>query len=145
VTVTLTAADNPDGTGVRELFYSINGTQFHSFGASVAIPIASEGINTIDFFAEDNAGNTEGLQSITVKLDKTAPVFTGVSRTPPNANGWNNTDVESSFTASDSLSVSPPVRRKSAALLSPRRVRTRLTPLLLLIWLETRHRRRGVT
>ena len=104
VTVTLTAADNPEGTGVREIFYSVNGTQFHSFGSSISIPVTSEGINTIDFFARDNAGNTEAAQSITIKLDKTAPVFTDVSRTPANSNGWNNTDVESSFTATDALS-----------------------------------------
>src|SRR5580765_8125169 len=60
VTVTLTSADDPDGTGVREMFYSVNGTQFHSFNSSVSIPVASEGVNTIDFFALDNAGNTEG-------------------------------------------------------------------------------------
>ena len=104
VTVTLTAADNPDGTGVREIFYSVNGTQFHSFASSVAIPVAAEGITTIDFFAVDYAGNTEPSQAVTIKLDKTAPVFTNVSRTPANANGWNKTDVESSFTATDELS-----------------------------------------
>jgi pectin methylesterase-like acyl-CoA thioesterase len=104
VTVTLTAADNPEGTGVRELFYSVNGTQFHSFNSSVSIPITSEGINTIDFFARDNAGNTEASQSLTIKLDKTAPEFTNVARTPANVNGWNNTDVEASFTATDALS-----------------------------------------
>jgi pectin methylesterase-like acyl-CoA thioesterase len=104
VTVTLTSNDNPDGTGVRELFYTINGTQFHSFNSSVSLTIASEGVNTIDFFARDNAGNTEASQSITIKLDKTAPVFTNLSRTPANANGWNNTDVEASFTATDALS-----------------------------------------
>jgi hypothetical protein len=104
VTVTLTAADNSDGTGVREIFYRVNGTQFHSLNSSVSIPVASEGINTIDFYARDNAGNTEASQSITIKLDKTAPVFTNVSRTPANLNGWNNTDVEASFTATDALS-----------------------------------------
>jgi pectin methylesterase-like acyl-CoA thioesterase len=104
VTVTLTSADNAEGTGVREIFYSINGTQFHSFGASVSIPVATEGTTTIDFFARDNAGNTETSQSVTIKLDKTAPVFTNVSRTPANANGWNNTDVEASFTATDPVS-----------------------------------------
>jgi hypothetical protein len=104
VTVTLTSADNAEGTGVREIFYRINGTQFHAFGSTISIPVTSEGINTIDFFARDNAGNVEASQSFTVKLDKTAPVFTDVSRTPANLNGWNNTDVESSFTATDAIS-----------------------------------------
>jgi pectin methylesterase-like acyl-CoA thioesterase len=104
VTVTLTSADNAEGTGVREIFYTVNGTQFHAFGSSISIPVTSEGINTIDFFARDNAGNIEASQSFTVKLDKTAPQFTDVSRTPANLNGWNNTDVESSFTATDALS-----------------------------------------
>ena len=43
VTVTLTAADNEDGTGVREIFYSVNGVQFHAFGSSVSTLVTTEG------------------------------------------------------------------------------------------------------
>ena len=104
VTVTLTSADNADGTGVREIFYSVNGTQFHSFTSPVLVSVTSEGTNTIDFFAQDNAGNAEASQSITIKLDKTAPTIEAVPDPAPNANGWNNADVTVSFNASDALS-----------------------------------------
>jgi hypothetical protein len=104
LTVTLNATDNEDGSGVRELFYTVNGTPLHALGSAVSIPVTTEGLITITFFARDKAGNSEAPQSLTVKLDKTAPSFSNLSRTAPNANGWNNTDVDSSFTATDSLS-----------------------------------------
>ena len=104
LTVTLNAADNEDGTGVRELFYTINGAEFHVFGAAASIAFVNEGVNTISFFARDKAGNTEAAQSVTIKLDKTAPLISSLTRTPANPNGWNNTDVVAAFTATDSLS-----------------------------------------
>jgi|GEM_PF-1249821 len=102
VTVTLNATDG-EGTGVSEIDYVLNGNNFHSFASSVAVPITNEGTSTITWFAKDKAGNNEAPQSLTLKIDKTAPAFT-TTRTPANANGWNNTDVETSFTASDALS-----------------------------------------
>jgi hypothetical protein len=102
-TVMLNASDG-EGTGVHEIIYSVNGSAFHSFGTSVSIPITVEGINTVTWFAKDKAGNSEPEQTVTVKIDKTLPVFTNNTRTPANGNGWNNTDVEASFTASDALS-----------------------------------------
>jgi hypothetical protein len=62
----------------------------------------------------DNAGTTytcsatsaggTATQSVTVKRDATAPVVT-VTRTPaPGADGWNETDVTVTWTASDALS-----------------------------------------
>jgi uncharacterized repeat protein (TIGR01451 family) len=52
----------------------------------------------------DAAGNTSTATSVTIKIDKTPPTITG-SRSPgPNANGWNNTNVTVSYSASDVLS-----------------------------------------
>jgi hypothetical protein len=39
-----------------------------------------------------------------VNIDKTAPLIEAVPNPLPNANGWNNTDVTVSFSASDALS-----------------------------------------
>jgi pectin methylesterase-like acyl-CoA thioesterase len=103
VIVTLNSTDG-EGTGVKEIDYSVNNTNFRSFGNSVEIPVTSEGITTVTWFAKDRAGNNEVTQTLTLKIDKTPPVFTNTSRTAPNANGWNNTDVEASFTATDNLS-----------------------------------------
>jgi pectin methylesterase-like acyl-CoA thioesterase len=103
VTVMLSSSDG-EGTGVREIDYTVNGNQFHSFGTSVQIPLTTEGINTVTWFAKDKAGNSEAANTVTVKIDKTAPEFTNNTRTPANGNGWNNTDVEASITAHDTVS-----------------------------------------
>jgi len=101
VTLTLNAADNDGGSGLRELLYSTGGAFAHVNGTTAVIPVTSEGTTTVVFYAKDQAGNTEAAQTVTVKLDKTAPVIGDVTRTTPNANGWNNTDVVASYTATD--------------------------------------------
>ncbi|MDP9388719.1 MAG: PxKF domain-containing protein [Actinomycetota bacterium] len=53
--------------------------------------------------AKDVAGNT-GTDSVTVKLDKTAPGITGAATTSPNANGWYSGSVAVRFTCTDGLS-----------------------------------------
>ena len=101
VTLTLAAADN-GGSGLREIAYSTGGAYTHVFGTtSVAIPFTSEGTTTVIFYAKDQAGNSEAAQTVTVKLDKTAPVIGNLTRTASNANGWNNTDVVAGYTATD--------------------------------------------
>jgi hypothetical protein len=94
VTVTLKATDE-DGSGVKEITYSINGGQpITTQGDLVQVPVTDEGENTIAYYATDNAGNIEQEQNITVKLDKTAPA---VSSTDPSNN---KTGVPSSTTVS---------------------------------------------
>ncbi len=104
VTVRLDAADNDGGSGLREITYSVNGAFAYATSPSVTIPVNVEGTTTITFHAADLAGNTGAAQSLTVKLDKTAPVVS-TSRAPEaNANGWNNTDVVAGYSATDALS-----------------------------------------
>ena len=52
------------------------------------------------FLCQDQAGNTATAMVSGINVDKTAPTGTA-SRTPPNGNGWNNTDVTASFTCDD--------------------------------------------
>lgn len=101
VTLTLAAADNDGGTGLREIIYSVNGSTHHVHGTPAVIPVTSEGTTTVVFYARDQAGNNEAAQTVIVKLDKTAPVIGDVTRTAPNAYGWNNTDVLAQYTATD--------------------------------------------
>ncbi|MGH9039458.1 MAG: OmpL47-type beta-barrel domain-containing protein [Acidimicrobiia bacterium] len=73
VKVTLTADDH-GGSGVDFITYSTSGAQ--TIGAteySVPFTITAEGTTTISFFATDEAGNPEEIQTQTVKLDKTRP------------------------------------------------------------------------
>ncbi|HWW76439.1 MAG TPA: hypothetical protein VNZ44_13665, partial [Pyrinomonadaceae bacterium] len=105
VTVTLGASDNDGGSGVYEIVYAVNGgAATHASGASVNVPVNTEGETTVTYYAKDYAGNVGTPQTVTVKLDKTAPVIGEVTRTQPNANGWNNTDVVAGFNATDALS-----------------------------------------
>lgn len=101
VTLTLNAADNDGGSGLRELVYSTGGAFTHVYGPTAVIPFNVEGTTNVIFYAKDQAGNMEAAQTFVVKLDKTAPVIGDVTRTTPNANGWNNTDVVAQYTATD--------------------------------------------
>jgi len=114
VALSLVASDNDGGSGVKEIYYSINGGEETIVaGASASFNLAAEGESVVTYFAKDNAGNTEAENSLTVKIDKTPPTITGSRNPGPNANGWNNTDITVSFTATDDISgvdtVSPDV------------------------------------
>jgi probable HAF family extracellular repeat protein len=76
VAVTLDATD-VGGSNVEGITFSASGAQpienrtVHK--ASTRISIAAEGETTITYSATDHAGNTEEPESLTVRLDKTAP------------------------------------------------------------------------
>ena len=73
VTVTLNATDT-GGSGLKETNYSINdGASTTVQQNSVQIPVTNEGATTISYQSTDNAGNVEPEQTLTVKIDKSAP------------------------------------------------------------------------
>jgi hypothetical protein len=83
VTVALDATDNPGGTGVASISYSLysNGalTAMNTVsGSSTGVLISAEGTHVLKFRARDNASpaNLEAEQSLTIHLDKSAPDFT---------------------------------------------------------------------
>ena len=74
VTVSLTAADDAGGSGVKEISYSLNGSAPTIVsGASASITVSQEGTTTLTYFATDNVGNQESPKTLTIKMDKTAP------------------------------------------------------------------------
>jgi len=81
VTVTLTAQDNPGGM-VKQIEYSLTGAQTSGPqvvpGSTASISLVTEGITTVHYDATDVAGNTESTESLTVKIDKTPPVISGM-------------------------------------------------------------------
>jgi hypothetical protein len=104
VGISLSAADNSGGSGVKEITYSASGAQAISSvtvnGASANLLITAEGVTTITFFARDNAGNTEAAQTLVVRIDKSAPTVSCGS-----ADGaWHADNVSISCTANDSVS-----------------------------------------
>jgi hypothetical protein len=52
----------------------------------------------------DNAGNSASASVTGISIDKTAPVVTATRAPAANANGWNNSDVTATWTATDALS-----------------------------------------
>jgi probable HAF family extracellular repeat protein len=106
VTVSLNSTDA--GSGVQSIAYTVSGPQSFSGdtanGNSVSIPVTAEGTTTITFFSTDMIGNAEAAQTITVRLDKTAPTINGSRSPAPNASGWHNADVTVSFTCADAVS-----------------------------------------
>jgi hypothetical protein len=77
--VTLTATDT--GSGVQSIRYSLSGAQTSPAiisGNPATVSVTAEGSTTISYSAADNAGNVEASKSLTIMLDKTAPVIAGM-------------------------------------------------------------------
>ncbi|MDD7796286.1 OmpL47-type beta-barrel domain-containing protein, partial [Clostridium sp. 'White wine YQ'] len=94
VTVKLAATDSL--SGVAKTFYSIDGSDYIE---GTSFTVQGEGIHKITFYSVDNAGNTESINTIYVKVDRTAPVTT--SNSPA---GWSKDDVTINLAATDLLS-----------------------------------------
>ena len=77
VTVTLTATDDANGSGIKSITYSATGAQpipsTTVNAATTSVVISANGITTLSYFATDNEGNTSDVGTTTVKLDKVAP------------------------------------------------------------------------
>ncbi|MGY3567876.1 OmpL47-type beta-barrel domain-containing protein [Sinomonas sp. RB5] len=74
VAVTLTAQDNPGGSGVASVSYSLDGAQqVTAPGANAAVSVAGDGTHQLAYSATDASGNRAPSQSLTVKIDTQAP------------------------------------------------------------------------
>ncbi len=106
VTVGLSATDEPGGSGVQRITYSAAGAQTipatSVAGSTVSIAVTAEGLTTVSYFATDNAGNGESGRTLAVNIDRTRPSISGAAAPPPNAAGWNNSDVTVTFACVDS-------------------------------------------
>lgn len=81
VTVTLNATDNPGGV-VKQIEYSLSGATTSAAqiiaGNTASISLSNEGVTAVSFFATDQAGNNEAIKDLTIRIDKTAPVISGM-------------------------------------------------------------------
>ena len=102
VTVDVSAADNPGGSGVDFTTATLDGSAF----AAPAL-LAVDGVYTAEAHSTDRAGNVEAPPAtLTVSVDQTAPT-TAASLDPAAAsgsNGWYNGPVSLTLTASDAKS-----------------------------------------
>lgn len=101
VIVNINSTDNENGSGVKEITYGASGSQtipgVVTAGSAANLQITSEGNALVNYFAKDNAGNTETVKNLAVKIDKTAPQ-TAASHT------INGNQATVTLTSSDSLS-----------------------------------------
>ena len=85
-----------DKAGIETTFYSVNGAKFTE-GTNVVI--SEEGVNTIEFYSVDKAGNTEAVKTAEVNIDKSAP------ETVSNADGEWHQEFAVELTATDDKST----------------------------------------
>ena len=89
VSVTVTAADSPGGSGVQSITVlrtTATGTTGETFpGASATFVVSAQGTTTVAYNATDNAGNVEPARSLTIRIEAApAPAFSAsVSVWPP--------------------------------------------------------------
>lgn len=90
VVVTFNASDNPGGSGVSAIAYSLSGAQTGNSvvpGSTTSVTISAEGVTTATYFAVDNASNQESQKTVTVRIDRTPPTLVcsaSPSLLPPN-------------------------------------------------------------
>lgn len=105
VSIQLSATDA--GSGVAEIVWELTGAQTGSAsvpGSATSVTVTAEGNTRLTYFARDAAGNQESPKTLDLRIDKTAPTVTATPSPLPNADGWNNTDVTVTYTATDAMS-----------------------------------------
>jgi parallel beta-helix repeat protein len=102
VLVTLTAADNEGGSGVKNTEYSLDNVVWIVYAGPFTLD--TDGEKTVYYRSTDNRDNVETAKSQGLKIDETNPIITGAPTTSPNVNGWYNSDVTVKFTCEDSTS-----------------------------------------
>jgi hypothetical protein len=109
VTINLNATDNPGGSGVKQIQFALGGAQNTGsqtvVGSAASMAISAEGTTILSYFATDNAGNQEIAKTLTVRIDKTPPIISGLPA--PGCTIWppNHKLVQvATVTAADALS-----------------------------------------
>lgn len=95
--------DNPGGSGIDSVEYSLNGGQTWQTYVTF-VTVTTDGSNTVLSRGRDNAGNT-GLQaSLSFNIDKTAAVTSTSLNGTFGSGGWSSSDVTVTLTATDNAS-----------------------------------------
>lgn len=100
VDVELNGADTPFGSGVSKVVYAINGVPHEDVAPGTTVPLTADGVHTITYHVVDLAGRQSTPETVTIKIDQTAPhVQCGTGD-----GAWHATDVALSCSTEDALS-----------------------------------------
>jgi len=72
---TLTAEDNPGGTGVESIFYRIYDSGWLEYSAPFYLTGLSDGEYSIEYYSTDTIGNTEPTHTFSITLDNSGPLI----------------------------------------------------------------------
>jgi hypothetical protein len=87
---------------VASSYYRIDFGDWEAY--SLQFNIAEEGAHVIEYFSEDNAGNSEISKAMQVKIDMTGPATEILAAGSVGANGWFDSGVTIDLEANDNLS-----------------------------------------
>jgi sugar lactone lactonase YvrE len=79
VTVKLKATDNVNGSGVKEIRITLDGTPSTVAGSTASPVVSGDGIHSLSYYASDVIGNTENTKSETIKIDTVKPTTALIS------------------------------------------------------------------
>jgi N-acetylneuraminic acid mutarotase len=105
VQVTLTASDNMGGSGVALTeYYPVPMGSYSGYKYYGPMDYSTEGTNTLYFRSRDKAMNQEPEQSLSLNIDRTAPVNTATLAGTMGLSGWYTTAVTVTLSATDRIS-----------------------------------------
>jgi parallel beta-helix repeat protein len=96
VTVTLSATDAL--SGIESKWYKLDAGYWTIYTAPFTV---SEGQHTVSYYAFDHAGNQEAANSVSFKIDTTAPTTTHTLQGLLGSHGWYVTNVTVTLSAND--------------------------------------------
>jgi type 1 glutamine amidotransferase len=98
-TVTLSASDEPGGSGLASTQYQVDGATTWTV-YSGPFEVAGDGAHEVRFRSTDKAGNVEQTRTAALRTDATAPLTTATFA-PANDNGWHAGAVPVTLAATD--------------------------------------------
>ncbi|WP_151734618.1 HYR domain-containing protein [Paenibacillus tengchongensis] len=92
-------------SGVDSIYYKLGDQEAVKVAGNTAeTQLDTEGKITVSYWAVDKTGNAEAARTLTVQIDKTGPVMSGLLSPEPNAAGWNSGNVTVLLRATDGSS-----------------------------------------
>lgn len=98
VSFSIAAADQ--GSGVAATYFQVDDEEPQLYGESYTANL-STGTHEITYWSVDAAGNAERKRHTAINVDTVKPTISGIASPAANGNGWNNTDVDVTFTCDD--------------------------------------------